>query len=37
MRDGLPATSPLHSLVSPFEIVAHDLGAVRGIGPNLLV
>lgn len=37
MRDRLPATSPLHSLVSPFETVARELGAVRGISPNLLV
>ena len=36
-RDRLPAISPLHSLMSPFETVAHELGAVHGLSQNLLV
>lgn len=37
MRGRLLVPSPLHSLMSPFEIVAHELGAVQRLIQNLLV
>lgn len=36
LRDRLPCP-PLHSLTSPFETVAHDLGAVHRPSQNLAV